>query len=84
MRGGVYNKALSLFLLPRGEEMKKKYFYDGSVMEFDICIANHWKASTYAVSEQKARGNLTHQFKTKHNRIPSSKITLPGKLVLAQ
>lgn len=40
-----------------------QYVYSGPVMEFDRCIMNNFKASTYAVSEQKARSNLAYQFK---------------------
>lgn len=57
-----------------------RYMYDGPVMEFNICVANRWQGSTYAASEQKARSNLAYQFK-KTNRIPSTRITLPGKVV---
>ena len=46
------------------------YSYDGPVMEFDNCVANRWIASTRAVSEKKARSNLTYQFKKKNNRLP--------------
>ena len=35
------------------------YLYDGPVMEFDNCVANRWTASTRAVSEKKARSNLS-------------------------
>ena len=42
------------------------YLYDGPVMEFDNCVANRWTASTRAVSEKKARSNLTYQFKKKN------------------
>ena len=45
------------------------YLYDGPVMEFDNCVANRWTASTRAVSEKKARSNLTYQFKKKNNRL---------------
>lgn len=58
-----------------------RYSYNGPVMEFDNCIANHWKASTYAVSERKARSNLAYQFKKQNNKLPGTKITLPGKLI---
>lgn len=58
----------------------KLYVYDGPVMEFETCVANHWKGSTYAVSEKKARSNLAYQFKKKNNRISGAKITLPGKV----
>lgn len=62
----------------------KQYSYDGPVMEFNTCIANCWKASTYAASENKARSNLAYQFKKKNNKMPNAKITLPGKLVPVQ
>lgn len=57
-----------------------KYFYDGPVMEFNICIADHWKGETFAPSESKARSNLAYQFKKNNRRIAGTKITLPGKL----
>lgn len=60
----------------------KLYVYDGPVMEFETCVANHWKGSTYAVSEKKARSNLAYQFKKKNNRISGAKITLPGKVIV--
>ena len=64
--------------------MMNLYLYDGPVMEFDTYVANRWKASTYAVSEKKARSNLAYQYKKKNNKVPNSKITLPGPLVLDQ
>lgn len=59
-----------------------QYSYDGPVMEFDICVMTRWKASTYAVSEKKARNNLTYRFKKENNRVPNAKITLPGEIKL--
>lgn len=59
-----------------------QYTYDGPVVEFDKCIANRWKASTYAISERKARSNFMYQFKKQHNRVANSKISLPGKIVM--
>lgn len=64
--------------------MTNCYSYNGPVMEFERCITNCWKASTYAVSEKKARSNLTFQYKKTNNRLPNTKVTLPGKLVLVQ
>lgn len=61
-----------------------QYTYDGPVMEFDTCIANRWQGTTCAASEQKARSNLTYQFKKKNNRIAGTRITLPGKLRVMQ
>ena len=57
-----------------------RWVYNCPVMEFDTCIANHWRGETFAPSETKAKSNLTYQFKKKNNRIASSKITLPGDL----
>lgn len=62
----------------------KLYSYDGPVLEFDRIIATHWKASTYAATEKKARCNLAYQFKRQHGRIPRSKITIPGKLIIIE
>lgn len=59
----------------------EQYEYDGPVMEFDRCISNNWKGTTYAVSEKKARSNLTYRFKKQTNRMASTRISLPGKLV---
>lgn len=61
----------------------KRYLYDGPVMEFETCIASHWQASTFAVSKNKAKSNFSYQFKKKNNRIPSAKISLPGKITEA-
>ena len=61
-------------------EQYYKYVYDGPVMVFEQCVANHWKGETFAPSEQKARSNLMYQFKTKNNRVASSKVSLPGKI----
>ena len=61
-------------------EQNHKYVYDGPVMKFNTCVADHWRGETMAPSESKARSNLTYQFKTKNNLIPGSKVTLPGKI----
>lgn len=58
------------------------YFYEGPVMKFDKCICKNWYGETMAVSEKKARSNLTFQFKKQNNYIASSKIFLPGKVQL--
>ena len=60
-----------------------QYNYDGPVMEFDRCIERKWRASTYAVSEKKARSNLTYQYKRLHKKTPNSMITLPGKITIS-
>lgn len=58
------------------------YSYDGPVLEFDRIVANHWRAQTYATSEAKARSNLVYQFKKANGKVPRTKITLPGKIVV--
>ena len=58
------------------------YSYDGPVREFDRIIANRWQGQTYAVTEARARSNLAYQFKKETGRVPRSKITLPGKIVV--
>ena len=60
------------------------YSYDGPVMEFERVISNRWVGTTYAVSQNKARSNLIFQFKKQYNRVPSAKITLPGKIELVK
>lgn len=61
-----------------------KYVYDGPVVAFDTVIVDRWRGQTMAASEKKARSNLTYQFKKKNNRIPGTKIKLPGKIVLVE
>ena len=58
------------------------YSYNGPVLEFDRIVANRWEAQTYATSEAKARSNLAYQFKRETGRVPRTKITLPGKIVV--
>lgn len=53
-------------------------------MEFNNCLVARWKGTTYAESENKARNNLTYQFKKNNNKLPNSKIILPGKIFLMQ
>ena len=60
------------------------YIYNGPVMEFDRCIANHWKAETMAVSEKKARVNLTFRYKKENGKSPNAKISLPGKITITE
>lgn len=62
----------------------KLYSYDGPVMMFEKLVANHWKASTYAPSEKKARSNLAFQFKKQMGKIARSVVTLPGKIQVVE
>lgn len=57
-----------------------RYSYNGPVMEFDRCIDEHWHGETVATSEEKARTNLIYQFKKSNGKLPSSKISLSGKI----
>ena len=58
-----------------------RYVYDGPVMEFDTCVTRRWKASTYAVSEKKAKAIL-HIDSKANNKPTNLKITLPGKVIV--
>lgn len=60
---------------------KKEYEYSGPVKSFDKCIDQYWTATTWAESKKKARSNLTYRYKRDHDMIPSTNITLPGKLI---
>lgn len=60
------------------------YHYNGPVLEFGRCIADHWRSSTRAQSEKKARCNLAYQFKMETGRMPRTNITIPGKLKIIE
>ena len=83
MEESIFNKVLSFLFYARGTIMDK-YIYDGPVMEFDTCIANHWKGETMAPSRSKAISNLKYRFKKENNRLASAKIDLPGKIILVK
>lgn len=59
-----------------------RYSYNGPVKEFDSIISNRWNGETIANSEKKAKSNLAYQYKICHNKAPSARISLPGKLVV--
>ena len=63
-----------------GKSTYKKYTYVGPVEEFGRCVAHRWTATTYAPSENKARSNFIFQFNKANGKIPTMKITLPGKI----
>lgn len=60
----------------------QQYRYDGPVEEYGRCVAHRWSATTFATSEKKARSNIIYQFKKQFNKVPSTKITLPGEVTL--
>lgn len=60
------------------------YLYDGPVTAFNRLIKNRWEASTYAVSDKKAKSNLSYKYKKENNLTADSKIELPGKIVMVK
>lgn len=62
------------------QEGYHKYVYDGPVMMFNTLVTDRWKGETIAPSENKARSNLTYQFKRQNNRVAGSRFILPGKI----
>lgn len=58
-----------------------KYMYDGPVIEFGKCVTANYIASTYAETEKKARSNIAYKYKKFNNKVPGTKIELPGKIV---
>lgn len=59
------------------------YVYDGPVESFGRCLEHNWHGTTTAVSERKARSNLTYQYKMTHGAVANSRIELPAKLKVA-
>lgn len=62
----------------------RRYTYDGPVVEFERCVADHWKATTYAPSEGKARSNMAHTYKVSNNKPLNAKVVLPGKIIIEE
>ena len=57
-----------------------KYSYDGQVMLFDRCAADHWKGETMVPTKEKARSKLVYQAKKQMNLVGRSKVRLPGEI----
>mgnify|MGYP000001763786 FL=1 len=57
-----------------------EYLYEGPVLQFDEVIDRHYKATTWAISEKKARSNLTYRWKKKMGLPPNTIIRLPGTI----
>ena len=66
------------------EDSQHLYSYNGPVFLFDRCVDEYWTAETYAVSEKKARSNLTYQYKRENGYLSNSKITLTGKITMLE
>ena len=58
---------------------KRLYRYNGPVMLYNMLVTDHWRGETYASSDEKARSNLTYQYKKQYGLLPTAKITLPGQ-----
>ncbi len=56
-----------------------EHSYNGPVMEFDRCIADHYKTTTRAVSPQKALCNIMFRFKKESGKSPFCKISLDAR-----
>lgn len=56
------------------------YMYNGPVMYFDRCVCDRYFGETVAASPAKAKSNLAYRFKKENGLVPSSKISLPGKI----
>lgn len=61
-----------------------EYRYEGPVMRFDTCVSYKWKGRTMAVSEKKARSNLTFQWKKENHCAPNDAVILPGSVMLVR
>lgn len=62
-------------------EKYRKYSYSGPVLVFGKVFDKEWKGETMAPSESKARSNLKYQFTKSHNRVASTSVSLPAKIV---
>ena len=61
---------------------KHHYYYNGPVKIFDRFVSDHWESETVAVSETKARSNLSYRYKKLHNLTASTRVTLPGEITI--
>lgn len=60
---------------------KRRYDYCGAVVCFGSILSHKWAGSTFAVSEEKARSNLTYQFKKQMGLVSEVPVVLPGQLI---
>ena len=58
-----------------------RYRYVGPVMEYGRCLQDRFEGETVAESPKKAKSNILYNWKRDNNRMPGSKITLPGKII---
>lgn len=60
---------------------KRRYIFKGRVELFGRCIADEWTGTTFAVSENKARSNLSYQFKNEFGYEYNVPIKLIGDII---
>lgn len=59
-----------------------KYVYNGPVEVFGTLVDQRWHGETLAATPAKAKSNLVYQWKKAHGRTASSRVVLPGKVIL--
>ena len=60
------------------------YLYEGPVTSFGEVVARKWRASTYAMSDRKAKSNLAYKYRKQRGLLATSKIELPGEIIMAK
>lgn len=63
--------------------MGRQYTYEGAVYAFNDIVSYRWKASTWAVSKEKAIANLKYRFRKSAGMIQSIPITFSGKITVS-
>lgn len=66
------------------ESNKRLYTFNGAVWLYKTLVASSCRAQTRASSEKKARANIAYQYKKANNLADYVKVTLEGKLSVAQ
>ena len=60
--------------------MRKLYRYEGKVKSFNNILIDKWIGETMAETPRKAKSNLIYRVKKELGLVPTSKVTLPGKI----
>ena len=60
--------------------MTNLYLYEGPVTRFGVCVMNHYRAYTYAVSEKQAENYIKSRWKKEHGYVQSAVVELPGEI----
>ena len=59
-----------------------KYIYKGPVKVFNNIVDPNWYGVTWAATPARAKSNLMYQWKKANGQAPTSRVTLPGDVVL--